>query len=125
VWREGSAGHGGKWTGPFTLIGISGETCWVQLPSGSTDFWSTAVKPYYQPQDDETGNEETDGKIENNKQDEGPTGNETEPTPQPTEQLRRNPDRNKQLPARFRQNLADIMVLLGDILEQPKSLDTP
>jgi hypothetical protein len=67
VWREGSAGHGGKWTGPFTLIGISGETCRVQLPSGSTDFRSTVVKPYYQPQDDETGDEETDGEIENNK----------------------------------------------------------
>ena len=38
VWREGSASHGSKWTGPFTLIGISRETCRVQLSSGSTDF---------------------------------------------------------------------------------------
>jgi hypothetical protein len=115
VWREGNAGHGGKWTGPFALIGISGETCQVQLPSGPTDFRSTVVKPYYRPQDNETDNE-----VENVEQNEQPEGNETGPTVQPTEQFRRNPGREKQLPARFHQNLADITVLLEDDHEEPR-----
>ena len=46
VWREDSG-----WKGPFKLIGITGETCKVLLPSGPTDFRSTVVKPFYQEQD--------------------------------------------------------------------------
>src|SRR5277367_3233693 len=50
VWREGNAGQSGKWTGPFKLLGIDRETCKVQLPSGPTDFRTTTVKPYLQPE---------------------------------------------------------------------------
>lgn len=46
VWREGNAGRTGKWTGPFKLLGIEGETCKIHLPSGPTQFRSTVVKPY-------------------------------------------------------------------------------
>jgi hypothetical protein len=41
VWREGK-----KWTGPFKLLGIEGETCKIALSSGSTDFRSTVVKSF-------------------------------------------------------------------------------
>jgi hypothetical protein len=55
VWREGNTGRSGKWTGPFPLIEIQGETCRVQLPSGLTDFRSTTVKPYHQTEPDDLG----------------------------------------------------------------------
>lgn len=46
IWREGNAGRTGKWTGPYTLLGVEGQTCILNLPSGPTNFRSTAVKPY-------------------------------------------------------------------------------
>jgi hypothetical protein len=42
VWRT----HTEKWTGPYRLLSIEGETCTVELPSGPTNFRSTSVKPY-------------------------------------------------------------------------------
>src|SRR6266516_285391 len=50
VWREGNTGQSGKWTGPFKLLEVDRETCKVQLPSGTTDFRTTTVKPYLQPE---------------------------------------------------------------------------
>ncbi len=38
VWRQGNTGQSGKWTGPYTLLALEGETCKVQLPSRSTSF---------------------------------------------------------------------------------------
>ena len=29
VWREGNTGQGRKWTGPYNLLAINGETCKV------------------------------------------------------------------------------------------------
>ena len=46
VWREGNIGQSGKWTGPYNLLAIEGETCKVQLPNGPISFRSTTVKPY-------------------------------------------------------------------------------
>ena len=46
VWREGNTGQSGKWTGPFKLLALEGETCKVQLTSGPTNFKSIIVKPY-------------------------------------------------------------------------------
>jgi hypothetical protein len=46
VWREGNTGQSGKWTGPYTLLALTGETCKVQLPNGPTEFRSTTIKPY-------------------------------------------------------------------------------
>ena len=45
VWRES-----GNWTGPYRLLAIENETCYVQLPSGPTRFRSTSVKPYFRPE---------------------------------------------------------------------------
>ena len=58
VWREGNTGQSGRWTGPFKLLGIDGETCKVQLPRGPTDFRTTTVKPYLQPEPEEPNEEE-------------------------------------------------------------------
>ncbi|KAI1004554.1 hypothetical protein K3495_g3658 [Podosphaera aphanis] len=41
VWRENN-----KWTGPFRLLAIDGQSCRVELPNGPTNFRSTVVKPY-------------------------------------------------------------------------------
>jgi hypothetical protein len=62
VWREGNTGQSGNWTGPFKLLGIEGETCRVELPSGPTDFHSTTVKPYHQTEP-ESEEEETQERI--------------------------------------------------------------
>jgi len=48
VWREK-----GKWSGPFKLLSMEGETCRVQLPSGPTDFRSTSVRPYLREQQEQ------------------------------------------------------------------------
>jgi hypothetical protein len=71
VWREGNTGQGGKWTRPYTLLALEGETCKVQLPHRPTDFRSTTVKPYLQA---ETGLE-SESDIE-----------EEQPKEQPAEQ---------------------------------------
>ncbi|SLM40545.1 hypothetical protein SS1G_12712 [Lasallia pustulata] len=58
VWREGNAGRSGRWTGLFKLLGIDGETCKVELPSGPTDFRSTTVKPYLTEAKEEKSSQE-------------------------------------------------------------------
>ena len=45
VWRKS-----GNWTGPYHLLAIENEMCYVQLPSGPTRFRSTSVKPYFWPE---------------------------------------------------------------------------
>jgi hypothetical protein len=52
VWREGDTGQSGKWTGPYTLLAMDGETCQVQLRSGPVSFRSTVVKPYLRSESD-------------------------------------------------------------------------
>jgi hypothetical protein len=63
IWREGNTGQSGKWTGPFKLLGITGETCQLQLPSGPILFRTTVMKPYLQLQP-EQGNEDSPEKSE-------------------------------------------------------------
>ena len=46
IWREGNAGHRGKWTGPYKLLAVENETCKIQFPNGRTNFRITTVKPY-------------------------------------------------------------------------------
>jgi Reverse transcriptase (RNA-dependent DNA polymerase) len=46
VWREGKPGRSGKWTGPFKLLGINGETCRIQQTRGPVEFRTTVVKPF-------------------------------------------------------------------------------
>ena len=45
MWRKSS-----NWTGPYRLLAIENETCYVQLPSGLTRFKSLSVKPYFRPE---------------------------------------------------------------------------
>ena len=42
VWRKS-----GKWTGPYRLLAVEDETCYIQLPSGPISFRSTSIKPYF------------------------------------------------------------------------------
>ena len=98
VWREGNTGQSGKWTGPFKLVSIDRETCKVQLPSGVTDFRTTVVKPFLESE------------PELDEEEDRPTEAE-EPNADEPAKPRRNADRERQLPARFRQNTADASVL--------------
>jgi hypothetical protein len=111
VWREGNTGHSGKWSGPFKLIGLERETCKVQLPSGPTDFRTTVVKPYLQPEpeSEDEEDEEEPAEQDDTLQDEQP---------------RRNTHRNRRPPARFRQNTVDISIFLQDDLQPPSPLYT-
>ncbi|KHJ31249.1 hypothetical protein EV44_g3264 [Erysiphe necator] len=42
VWRENRG-----WTGPYSLLNITGQECVVDLPKEPTTFRVTVVKPYY------------------------------------------------------------------------------
>src|SRR6266700_6791503 len=44
VWRKS-----GNWNGPYRLLAVKNETCYVQLPSGPTSFKNTSIKPYFRP----------------------------------------------------------------------------
>jgi hypothetical protein len=43
VWRKS-----GNWIGPYCLLAVEDETCYIQLSSRLTNFKSTSVKPYFQ-----------------------------------------------------------------------------
>ncbi|SLM40538.1 hypothetical protein LPUS_11357 [Lasallia pustulata] len=58
IWQECNAGQSGKWTGLFKLLGIDGETCKMELPSGPTDFRSTTVKQYLTEAEEENSGQE-------------------------------------------------------------------
>jgi hypothetical protein len=97
VWRKGNAGRSGTWDGPFKLLAIDQETCKVELPHRPTSFRTTVVKPYNKtPEDTQPQDEPEQGDDKDNE-----------------EQPRRNPGRNRQLPARYAtQNPAQISVFL-------------
>ena len=90
VWRT----HLAKWTGPFKLLSIQGETCNVNMPHGSANFQTTSVKPYLQQKDDEfdPANNNND---ENNENHDNLANDNDEP--------RRNPVRDRRLPSRYEQ----------------------
>lgn len=111
VWREGNTGQSGRWTGPFKLLGIVGETCKVQLPSRPTDFRTTAVKPYLQPEPEEP-NEEPDEELT-----EEPT---EEPTKEPAASAPpRRSKRTRRSPTKSQQNIADVLIFINDSLTKP------
>ena len=119
VWRV----HEKKWTGPFKLLAISGETCTVALPSGPTQFRSTVIKSFTSedserpatctPKEpapipgessdvhDITTDDTTDAK------DDPPKTYESQQQPQ-----RQNPVRQRQLPQRYR--APDVTVYVND-----------
>jgi hypothetical protein len=97
VWREKDG-----WKGPFKLIGITGETCKLLLPSGPTDFRSTVVKPFFQHPETEPQTEEQEQVEEQDSpQDQGAN-------------TQSRPQRKRRLPARYSQNLADISIFLQE-----------
>ena len=94
-----------KWTGQYRLLAVEGETCTVELPSGPTNFRSTSVKPYIS---DRTA--DADEVVENRDELGEPHENEED---NENNKLRRNPPRDRRLPARFRDsNIADIAVYI-------------
>ncbi|OXV05362.1 hypothetical protein Egran_06870, partial [Elaphomyces granulatus] len=92
-----------KWTGPHTLLGLDGETCKVQLQgtNGTTDFRSTTIKPYLRPSCDLT--QQLDDKYY-----------QPDDQEKVSEPPRRQPQRQRQLPERYRQNVIDLAVFLED-----------
>ena len=106
VWREGNAGHVGTWTGPFKLLGIDGETCKVNLPSGPTEFRSTTIKPYLI---EEPHNSDHSERTEDQDIDQPSVINQDDLlTPSIIE---RRPVRSRRLPSRY-QNMADVSIYL-------------
>ena len=104
VWRT----HIEKWTGPYRLLAVEDETCTVELPSGPTNFRSTSVKPYIS---DSTA--DADEVIENQDELGEPHENEEGSENEENDNPRRNPPRDRRLPARFRDsNIADITVYI-------------
>ena len=117
VWREGNAGHTGTWTGPFKLLGIEGETCKVDLPSGPTEFRSTTVKPYYHVKNDNDNIPmERSGYDDNQNVPTDQLSNTPPATAQDDslqETPRNRPVRTRQPPTRY-QNVADVSIFLQD-----------
>jgi hypothetical protein len=114
VWRK----HQKKWTGPHKLLATSGETCTVELSSGPTEFRITIVKPYLEEPEDapivppgQNAPESDDVQPPNDDSQDPPNDADSEP-PQDTP-IRRNPARDRHVPARFRDS-ADITVYMSN-----------
>lgn len=127
VWREGNIGRTGTWTGPFKLLGIEGETCKVDLPSGPTEFRSTTVKPYLIEEPDESDYEPTcrtedDGTMDSPTNQ--PLAANLDDSSTPFETPIQRPVRARRLPIKY-QNMADISILLQDDLVPAVSALTP
>ncbi|EED12764.1 hypothetical protein TSTA_052850 [Talaromyces stipitatus ATCC 10500] len=93
VWREGNTGYAGEWKGPYKLLSAEGETCTIQFPDEPKQFRTTIHI-----------NEEPKTSLGTNST--PPTPQDDEPdtsTPQPRPAQR--PQRNRQLPARYRDDL--------------------
>ena len=130
VWREGNTGRSGHWTGPYPLLRSEGETYTVELPNGPTDFRSTTIKPYYEaapenPVNTETPKSEIGATPEpvnkTEKQKENPKDD-----PETAQNLpRRNPERTRRTPERFRSNVADISIFLQGYVNTPERIRTP
>ncbi|EED11915.1 hypothetical protein TSTA_110940 [Talaromyces stipitatus ATCC 10500] len=111
VWREGNTSYAGEWKGPYKLLSVEGETCTIQFPDGPKQFCTTVVRPYYKAPDE---NDQDTNSEHTNEEPEAPLGtNSTPPTPQddepdtstPQARPAQRPQRNRQLPARYRDDL--------------------
>ncbi|EED17146.1 hypothetical protein TSTA_022030 [Talaromyces stipitatus ATCC 10500] len=111
IWREGNTGYAGEWKGPYKLLSVEGETCTIQFPDGPKQFRTTVVRLYYKAPDE--NNQDTNSEH-TNEEPEAPLGtNSTPPTPQddepdtsiPQARPAQRPQRNRQLPARYRDDL--------------------
>ncbi|KAI0996164.1 hypothetical protein K3495_g12016 [Podosphaera aphanis] len=107
VWRI----HQKKWTGPFQLLSVEGNTCTVNLPTGPTNFRSTVVKPFLQQNSENNDTPELPVQIDNSAQNSIDTANYPDNQhPQPIDHPRRNVSRNRRLPNRYR-NQIDVHVM--------------
>ena len=123
VWREGNAGRTGKWTGPFKLLGIKGETCLIHLPSGPTEFRSTVVKPYLVDDDNTQNHSPPTAEILPLAQDLLPDTPPLPATETPSTPTTR-PFRVRQPPIRY-QNMADVSTFLQGKDSLPPLTPTP
>ena len=73
-----------KWTGPFKLIGMDGETCTIQMRHGPVKFRSNVVKPYFEPRPTNDNAEE--------QQSQTTSSNEETPSAEEAEELPRTED---------------------------------
>lgn len=114
VWRT----HQKKWTGPYKLLATSRETCTIELSNGPTDFRVTIVKPYLEESTpiESPGQDplESPGQDSPESEDIQSFDNDNQDPPQDTP-LRRNPPRNRHVPARF-QNPADITFYISKLI---------
>ena len=121
VWREGNAGHSGKWTGPYKLLAVENETCTLQLPSGPTNFRITTVKPYLQESTitDTPALHDLDAlESDFDQPDKEVTGSDNRYNIDVAKLLHRNPARTYRLSTRF-QYMADIFVFLKNNASKP------
>jgi hypothetical protein len=99
----------GNWTGPFTLLSITGETCKVRVSAGVagiSEFRSTHVKPFFE-QPVEQPVEQSADEIDGIDAPEESQGQQLEQQPQPQQAER--PQRIRRLPERYREE-ADVTI---------------
>ncbi|KAI0996915.1 hypothetical protein K3495_g11268 [Podosphaera aphanis] len=89
AWREKE-----KWTGPHKFLGMTGESCKIEMPYGPASFRSIVVKPYF------SENQEHSQNNNNNKENNENNGN-TDP---PESQTRRYPIRVRNPTERARES---------------------
>lgn len=122
VWREGSTGRSGAWTGPHILLSVTGETCNIQLDrSHSTPaaFRTTQVKPYLEV--DAEDHDQPAASTANPPANPPPTP-DTNITQKPADEPdRRNPARQRRLP--YNLAGADVTLYLHDHNETPQDFD--
>ena len=88
VWRT----HLAKWTGPFKLLSIQGETCNVDMPHGPANFQITSVKLYLQ-QENNKFDPANDNNDEDNENHENLASDNDEP--------QQNPVQDRRLPSHY------------------------
>ncbi len=109
VWQEGNTGQSGKWTGPYTLLALKGETYKLQLPSRPTSFRLTTVKPFLQI---ETGPET---ELESDIKEERPIEQPNDRTTLLIVKRRRGRPRKYPLPKDTNTLITDILVFIQEL----------
>lgn len=123
VWRENL-----KWTGPFKLLLVEGETCKVELPSGPTSFRSS-VKPYfhdviseYNKSNDKNindsnsdNNDNSNNDLTNYDNDEFKNNNDNINKSLPQSSTRRNPVRSHRLPSRYQNEAPNLSIFFNSL----------
>ena len=109
VWRI----HLAKWTGPFKLLSIQGETCNVNMPHRPANFQTTLVNPYLQQE-----NDEFDPANNNNDEDNENHNNQANDNDEPQQ----NPVWDRRLPSRYEQFISTTWLLNCEPLPNSEQL---